>query len=116
MQVQLANRPMVSGPEEPNSRDPGTDTRLATSCRELKDNRGNAMAFDEINAPEARCRELDVTREGGRWAVRHGGGYLGPVTSEAEGWAIVQALSRPPAAGRPSRCGSLRRRTSRRPA
>lgn len=50
------------------------------------------MTLDLEGASAPRVEELDVTPEGGRWAVRHGSGYLGLVSSEAEAWALVRTL------------------------
>lgn len=51
------------------------------------------MAPDVPPGGSLRPARLSVTPEGNRWAVRHGGGYLGLVSSEAEAWAIVRAIS-----------------------
>jgi hypothetical protein len=37
-------------------------------------------------------RNIGAVREGRRWAIKHGAGYLGHVDTEAEAWALVSAL------------------------
>ena len=51
------------------------------------------MTSDRGELPAAHRFQLAVTRAGSKWAVRHGAGYLGLVSSEAEGWAIIRAIN-----------------------
>jgi hypothetical protein len=37
-------------------------------------------------------RNIGAVRDGRRWAIKHGTGYLGHVDTEAEAWALVGAL------------------------
>ncbi len=36
---------------------------------------------------------LSIERDGRRWAIKHNGGFLGHVRSEAEAWALIETLS-----------------------
>ena len=36
---------------------------------------------------------LSIERDGRRWAIKHNGGFLGHVRSEADAWALIETLS-----------------------
>jgi hypothetical protein len=46
--------------------------------------------------------DISVELDGRCWAIKHNGGFLGHVRSEAEAWRLVQSLvdQAPPAPGR----------------
>src|ERR1700761_1807591 len=63
---------------------------------------GKAVVSDCGGADMAHLDGLDVVPEGRSWAVKHKGAYLGFVSTEAEAWAIVQALASGPFAEKSS--------------
>ncbi len=38
---------------------------------------------------------ISIEHDGRLWAIKHGGGFLGHVRSEAEAWSLAQVLSAP---------------------
>ena len=38
---------------------------------------------------------ISIERDGRLWAIKHNGGFLGHVGSEAEAWSLARALAAP---------------------
>ena len=56
---------------------------------------------------------ISIERDGRLWAIKHNGGFLGHVRSEAEAWSLARALAAPGEAVQdtsspPAACDGLR--------